>query len=96
MPAIIGWLMAALETRIGSIVVQLLITLGISFTSYKFGVEELESWIRGLGSSMGAQAVGVLGFLGFDADITIILSAMAAKKATNGMQAVLTRKGSTT
>lgn len=91
MPALIAWLMSALETTIGSIVISGLLSLGIGFTTYKFTVAPLKAFIIAQAGGMGAQAVAILGFLGFDVAITIILSAIAARYAVSGAKAVLTR-----
>ncbi|MFK2904960.1 DUF2523 domain-containing protein [Dyella ginsengisoli] len=92
MPALIAWLLGALETTIGSIIVSALLSLGLGFTTYKFTVEPLKNFILSQSSGLGATAVNILGFLGLDQAITMILSAIAARYAVSGARAVLTRK----
>lgn len=93
MPALVVWLLGVLESRIGSIVISALLALGLSFTSYKFSVAPITSWIQGAVGGIPAMGIAVLGFLGVDKAITMILSAVASKYAVQGARAALTRKG---
>ena len=95
MPAILGWLGALIETRLGAWVIQVLMTLGISFVSYKVGVEPFRNAIAQHLGEMPALYANVLGYMWVDRAITMVLSAGVAKEAKKGLQAVLTRKGAT-
>lgn len=92
MPAIIAWLLGALETRIGSIIISGLLTLGFSFTSYTFTVAPLRNYISQVAGGIPSMGLQVLGFLGVDAAITMLLSAVAAKYTINGVKSVLERR----
>lgn len=92
MPALVAWLLGALESAAGSIVISALVSMGLGFTTYTFTVEPLKAFILQQSSGLGATAVNILGFLGLDQAITIILSAIAARYAVSGARAVLTRK----
>lgn len=93
MPALIAWLGALLETRLGSWVVQILLTLGVSFVSYKVAVEPFRDLVATQFSLIPPMYGNILGYLWIDRAITMIFSAAVAKQATKGMTAVLTRKG---
>ncbi|MDR3443706.1 DUF2523 family protein [Dyella sp.] len=92
MPALVAWLLGVLETRIGSIVISALLSLGLSFTTYKFSVGPIQSWIQTSVGGIPAVGIQVLGFLGVDKAITMVLSAVAARYAVQGARAALTRK----
>lgn len=92
MPVVVAWLVGVLESRIGSIVVSALLSLGLSYTTYKFSVAPLRTLIANDVGSLSSMAANVLGFLWVDRAITMLLSAVAAKYATQGAKAVLTRK----
>lgn len=93
MPALIGWLGALLETRLGQWVIQILLTLGISFASYKVGVAPFRELIASSLSSMPAMFANVIGYLWIDRALTMIMSAGVAKEGTKGLTAILTKKG---
>lgn len=95
MPALLAWLGALLETRLGSWLIQALATLGVSFVTYKVGVEPFRNLLVEHLASMPAMFANVIGYLWIDRALTMIMSAAAAKEATNGMRAVLTKKGAT-
>lgn len=92
MPVVVAWLVGVLESRAGSIVISALLSLGLSFTTYTFSVAPLRTLIANDVGSLSAMAANVLGFLWVDRAITMLLSAVAAKYATQGAKAVLTRK----
>ncbi|MHA6203501.1 DUF2523 family protein [Dyella soli] len=94
MPAIVAWLLGVLESRIGSIVISALLALGLSWTTYTFSVAPLRAYILSQTAGIPAMGIGVLGFLGVDRAITMILSAVASKAAVNGAKSILTRKAS--
>lgn len=96
MPVLIGWLGALLETKLGQWVIQILLTLGISFVTYKVGVAPFRDLIMSSFSAMPAMFANILGYMWVDRAISMILSAAVAKEATKGMSAVLTKKGATT
>jgi len=78
-------------SRLGGWIVTALLWLGISLTTYKFGVEGFKTLI----ANEFAHAdflVNWLGFFGVDQAITIVLSAIAAKYATEGAKIALTKK----
>lgn len=77
-------------SRIGGWVVGALIWLGLSITTYKFGVEGFRSLIA---NEMGQAGflINWLGFFGVDEAITIVLSAIAAKYAVQGAKVAFTR-----
>ena len=45
MPALVAWLLGALETTIGSIAISALLSLGLGYTTYKFTVAPLRDFI---------------------------------------------------
>lgn len=83
MPVFIAWLWGALETRIGAIIISALLTLGLSFASYKFAVEPLRNLIQQQLAESGAEFTSILGFLGVDAAITMVLSAYTTRWAVS-------------
>jgi len=87
------WLGAFLESHIGSIVVQLGLSLGVSLVSYKFGVEPFMNFIAQQLAGVSGMVAQVMGFLGLGIALSMILSAIAAKYATKGLTAVLSKKG---
>lgn len=93
MGSFLTWLGVFLESRIGSIVVQLALSLGITVGSYKFGIEPFQNFIAQQLGGVSGLIANVIGFLGAGIAISMILSAIAAKYATGAMKAVLTRKG---
>lgn len=95
MPALVAWILGLLESRIGSIVISALLALGLSFTTYKFSVAPLLSWVQGAVGGIPGTGIAVLGFLGVDKAITMILSAVSSKYAVQGARAALTRKATT-
>lgn len=93
-----AWISAAgalfakiMQSRIGGWIVAALVWLGISITTYKFGVEGFRSLIATQLGSAGFL-VNWMGFLGVDQAITITLSAIAAKYATEGAKIALTKR----
>jgi len=92
MPALVSWLISALETKAGTLVLQVLVSLGLSFTTYKFSVAPLRDFIAQQVGGMSAQFVNILGFLGVDQAITMILSAIAARYAVQGAKVALSKK----
>lgn len=92
MGKIIGWLLTALESRAGSIGVSLLASLGLGFTAYKFTIAPLRDFIASQAGGAPAMAIGILGFLGLDKAVTMILSAIASKYAISGARQILTRR----
>lgn len=94
MPALVAWLLGALETTIGSIVISALLSLGLGYTTYKFTVAPLRDFIAAQASGVSGMAVQILGFLGLDVAITMILSAIAASYAVRGAKAIFTRRKS--
>ena len=95
MPAFFIWLFEILETRIGSIVISALLSLGLSWTTYTFSVAPLKSLIVSSMAGAPALAVNVLGFLWVDRAVTLLLSAAAAKAAVQAGRQVLTRNKGT-
>lgn len=93
MPALVAWIGALLESRLGTWVIQVLMTLGISFVTYKAGVEPFRELVAAQFSAMPAMYANIIGYLWIDRCFTMIFSAYAAKQATSSMSAVLTRKG---
>lgn len=93
MPVVIAWLMGALESTAGSIIISSMLSLGLSFASYTFGVGPLRSMISSQLGGSGAYFVNILGWLGVDKAITMILSAYAAKWTTQSALSLIKRKG---
>ena len=92
MPVVIAWLLAGLETEIGSLIVSALLWLGISIVSYKFTVGPLEGLISGYIGGSGALYANILGFLGVGQGITMILSAYATRWAVSGALSFVRKK----
>lgn len=95
MARLIAWLGVLLESKLGSYVISALLTLGVSFTSYKFGVAPLQQFITQQIGQLTGQVAAVFGYLGGGIACSMILSAIAVKYATNGLTAVLTKRGAT-
>lgn len=93
MPALIAWLAAMLETRLGSIVVSALLSLGISFVSYTVTVQPIMDVIRDMMSQAPRELLDALGFLWVDKQITMILSTYIAKQAIGGLRPKITKGG---
>jgi hypothetical protein len=88
----INLLTKVLGSRIGGWIVTALLWLGISLTTYKFGVDGFKSLISGE-FSHADFLVNWIGFFGIDQAITIVLSAIASKYAVQGAKIALTKKG---
>lgn len=93
MPVVIGWLMAALESTAGSIIVSALLSLGLSITTYSFGIGPLRSMIASQLSGSGGYFLNILGWLRVDVAISMILSAYAARWTTRSAMSLIKRKG---
>lgn len=76
---IVAWIIRILAVRLVGLAVTTLLGLGLSFTSYKFGVAPFRDMISSHLATAGASVLNWLGFLGVDAFITIILSAITVK-----------------
>lgn len=88
----LGWLVRVLSSRIGVFIASALLWLGLSVTSYKFGVAPFRSLIsQELGSA--GFLMDWMGFFAVDQAITIVLSAIAAKYAIAGAKVALTKRG---
>lgn len=92
-----GWITAAgnlfaliMKSRIGGWIVAGLIWLGISITTYKFGVQPFTAAISNMLGGAGFL-VNWMGFFGVDKAVTIVLSAIAAKYATGAAKVALTK-----
>lgn len=92
MPALIAWLLGALESSIGSIIISALVTLGFSFTTYKFAVQPFRAMVQGYLSSGGSQLTAIIGFLGIDQCVTMVLSAIAARYAVSSVSSLVRNK----
>lgn len=79
------------SSRIGGWIIAALVWLGLSVTTYKFGVTQFESLISSQLGSAGFL-VNWMGFFGVDKAVTIVLSAIAAKYATGAAKVALTKK----
>lgn len=86
-----GWLVKVLNSRIGGIIVSAMLFLGISMTTYTFGVTQFESLIQNELSGAGFL-VDWMGFFAVDKAITIVLSAIAAKYATGAAKVAITKR----
>jgi len=71
-----------LSSVIGSIIVKLLISLGIGFTTYTVLLPNLLDFINAQIGSLPPVAVQLLGILRIDILITIFISAYAARGLT--------------
>ena len=89
MPVLIAWLLEALETSLGSIVISALLTLGVSTVTYTFTVAPFRTMIADYLGGLSGTAINILGFLGVDQAITMILSALAAKFAVDAGRSFL-------
>lgn len=85
MPEIVAWIGEMLEKYAGAIVIQALLSLGLSWVTYKFSVTPIKNYIVAHTAGMPRYALEVLGFLGVDKAVTIILSAYAARLAVGGL-----------
>jgi hypothetical protein len=95
MPLIVSWIAALLETRLGSWIISALLTLGISFVSYKFSVAPFRDYIIGAFSGAPAMYANIIGYLWIDRGLTMVLGAKTSQMATKGLTAVLTKRGAT-
>lgn len=84
MPVLIAWLMAALESTIGSIVISGLLTMGLSFVSYKFTVAPFKQLLEQQLAGVPGQFLNILGWIRLDVACTMVLSAYAARWAVRG------------
>lgn len=79
------------KSRFGGFIVSALLWLGISLTTYKFGVQGFKTLIANE-FSRADFLVNWMGFFGVDQAITIVLSAIAAKYAAQGAKIALTKR----
>jgi len=84
---------AIMRSRVGGWTVAALVWLGLSITTYKFGVDGFKSLIANE-FSHADFLVNWIGFFGIDQAVTIVLSAIAAKYAAQGAKIALTKSGS--
>ncbi|MBE1163036.1 DUF2523 family protein [Dyella acidiphila] len=94
MPVVIAWLMAALETTVGSIIISALLTLGISFVSYKFTVAPIKQQLMNVLSGVPAEFLNILGWIRLDVACTMVLSAYAARWAVGSAVSLIRTKSS--
>ncbi|MGN6234951.1 DUF2523 family protein [Dyella sp.] len=92
MPALIAWFFGVLETRIGSIIVSALLSMGLSFTTYTFAVAPFRELIRSQLSYAPSQMIAILGFLGVDQCITMLLSAITVRWTMRGLSNLVRSK----
>lgn len=93
MPALVVWLGEMLASVAGTMLIRALLAVGIGLaTTAVFHAANVGPKIAALLGQAG-PLVGYIGFFGLDKAITIILSALAARAATNAAKAFLTKKG---
>lgn len=80
------WIISMLGTYGGNIVARVMVALGLGYVTYNFSVQPLRQLMIDQLSSMPAQAIQIVGFLGIDKAITIVLSAVVAKYAVSGVK----------
>lgn len=91
MPALIGWLIQAAGTLVG----RVLISLGISYLSYK-GLDAMvtaakDQFFQSLGGVSGTT-VGLLGVLKVDVCVNMICSALVGRLTLAGMTSGAVKK----
>lgn len=84
MPALVAWIGSMLERYAGAILIQALVSIGLTFVTYKFSVAPIRQWLVSHLAGMPQMAIEVLGFLGVDKCVTLIISAYAARMAVAG------------
>lgn len=94
MPVIIGWLIAALATAAGELLIRAIVGAGIGFATYEVGsaaVGVVRGYIGDRFASLG-EIAGYIGFLKIDVAITIVLSAWVGRMAVSAGKAFLVKK----
>lgn len=84
-------LAAMLASIIGELAIRAVLALGIGFATYKTVVEPVRGLISTRLHSAGVLA-DYVGWLGIDVAITIVLSAVIARAATNALKAHIVKK----
>ncbi|WP_440996598.1 DUF2523 domain-containing protein [Arhodomonas sp. SL1] len=88
MPAILAPIAVFLAGIAGSLVARVLTALGLGLVTYvgaSAAVEQLKGQISGAFGNLGANTVAIVGRLGVDEAMTIILSAWVATLAVQGI-----------
>lgn len=93
MPVFLLWLGELLESTVGAMVLQALITVGLGFATYKLGVKPAESLVESYLASGGQDLMNYAGWLGIDQAITIVFSALIGRTAIGAAKAFLVKKG---
>ena len=89
--AAISLLVKVFSSRMGVFIASALVWLGLSYTSYTFGVAPFRTLIFNEFSQAGFL-INWMGFFGVDKAVTIILSAVTAKYAVAGAKVALTKR----
>jgi hypothetical protein len=88
---IIGWLIAACSTIVG----RVLISLGISYVSYKgldAGITAMKSEFFNSASGLGSTVTGLMGVLKLDVCVNMIASAIVGRLVFAGMTSGTVRR----
>lgn len=104
MPAIIAAIVSAFawmfKSHIGLFIASALVWIGINFASVKLVIEPVYDQLtafatsgQGGGGDLGAAMWQYLGVLNFDKALTMIISAVATKKALTAGRLFLFRRG---
>lgn len=80
------WIGSMLTTYGGEIVARVLMALGFGFVTYKFSVGPLRQLLIDQLSTLPSQAIQIMGFLGVDKAMTMVLSAVVAKYSVSGVK----------
>jgi mannose/fructose/N-acetylgalactosamine-specific phosphotransferase system component IID len=82
-----------LLTYVGELAVRALVGAAVGLTTYKFVVSPVRAAIAARFSAAGDLA-GYVGYLGIDAAVTIVLSAIVGRMAVNASKAFFVKKAS--
>jgi hypothetical protein len=91
MPALVAWLVDALATAAGSIAISAMLSIGLTYVTYKFTVDPLRNFLVSQLNAAPAEFVQVLGYLGVDQALTMVLSAAASTYLVGGIKRLVKR-----
>ena len=82
MPAFVAWLVWAIGSALVSWVVRVLLGFGVGLVATEVALPPLRAWLVTYFNGMPSTIVSLLGYMGVDRGLTLILSALVIAAAS--------------
>lgn len=82
MPMIVAWIVSAIGSALVSWVVRVLLGFGIGLVATEVALPPLRAWLASYFSGLPVSVVSLLGYMGVDRGLTLILSALVVTTAS--------------